>query len=265
MVKKIITGTRSGTEKAALAVAAKLGISDESPTGIAFDAADSDSNSVSYLDSRNFEFEKKRMDFGIAASTGTLIFSRGNLTRHGNYARKRTLNLRHQLLGIDLAQVSGFQASTLIASWIKLYHLTSLYITGPDADEDGAIYSETTTILESALLQARVADSKSGSVAARSIPPRSVNEAIAALASDLSFGDKTRIANMKKEQLGSLDFSLGNRIKSDFKLWSGNEALQESCRQISGDNYMGADEAVAFLIRKFWQHLQKADVLKIIK
>ena len=110
-----------------------------------------------------------------------------------------------------------------------------------------------------------MADTAVEPAAARSVPPRTVDEAVAALAADLSFGDKSRIANMKKEQLGALDFSLGNRIKSDFKLLSGNEALLESCRQISGEAYLSADEAVAFLIKKFWQHLQKTDVLKIIK
>ena len=265
MVKKIITGTRSGTEKAAQAIAAKLGIPTETPTGISFETADPKPPSVSYLDSRNLQLEQKRIDAGVASSNGTLIFSRGFLTRQANYARKRTLNLRHQLLGIDLAQLNGFHASTLIASWIKLYHLSILYVTGPDAEEDEAIHADVTAILEMAFLQARVADTEIGTVAARSVPPRSVKEAIAVLASDLSFGDKSRIANMKMEQLGTLDFSLGNRIKSDFRLWSGNDALLESCRQASSDDYMSADEAVAFLIKKFWQHLQKTDVLKIVK
>jgi hypothetical protein len=103
------------------------------------------------------------------------------------------------------------------------------------------------------------------SVTARSIPPRSVDEAIAVLASDMSFGDKSRMANMKREQLGALDFSLGDRIKTEFKLWSGNDPLLQSCRQVTGDDYLSVDEAAAFLIKKLWQHLQGTDVLKIIK
>jgi hypothetical protein len=205
------------------------------------------------------------VDISVAASNGTLIFSRGNLTRHAEYARKCTLSARHQLLGIDLRQVSGFQASNLIASWIKLYHIVTLYVTGPDAEEDESIYPEAAAILESAILQARVADAEMESVAARSIPPRSVDEAIAVLASDMSFGDKSRMANMKREQLGTLDFSLGERIKTEFMLWSGNEPLLQSCRQMAGDDYLSADEAVAFLIKKLWQHLQETNVLKIVK
>ena len=120
MVKKIITGTRSGTERAALSVAAKLGIAAESLEGVSFDTADSGSTRISYLDSRHFELQKKRLDAGIAASSGTLIFSRGAMTRIADYARRRTLNSGHQLLGIDLIQMNGFQASNLIASWMKL-------------------------------------------------------------------------------------------------------------------------------------------------
>ena len=108
MVKKIITGIRSGAEKAAQAIAAKLGIPTETPTGISFETTDPEPTSISYLDSRNFEHEQKRIDAGIVSSNGTLIFSRGTLTEKANYARERTLNLRHQLLGIDLNQVNGF-------------------------------------------------------------------------------------------------------------------------------------------------------------
>ena len=92
MVKKIITGTRSGTEKAAQAIAAKLGIPTDTPTGISFENTDPKPASVSFLDNRNFEREKKRIDAAIASSNGTLIFSRGALTRQADYARKRTLN-----------------------------------------------------------------------------------------------------------------------------------------------------------------------------
>jgi hypothetical protein len=265
MVKKVISGTRSGTEKAALAIANKLGVAAESPHGGSSDTAGAGTVSISYLDNRNFELEKKRVEIRVAASNGTLIFSRGHLTRHAEYARKCTLSAGHQLLGIDLSQVSGIQASNLIASWIELYHIVNLYITGPDADEDEVIYSEAAAILEPAILQARAGDTEMGPVAARSRPPRSVDEAVTVLASDLSFGDKSRIANMKQEQLGALDFSLGDRIKTEFRLWSGNDTLLESCRQMAGADYLSADEAVAFLIKKLWQHLQQSDVLKIIK
>ena len=44
-----------------------------------------------------------------------------------------------------------------------------------------------------------------------------------------------------------------------------NDPLLQSCRQMAGDDYLSADEAVAFLIKKLWQHLQQSDVLKIIK
>ncbi len=60
--------------------------------------------------------------------------------------------------------------------------------------------------------------------------PTTVHEAVELLIEELSFGDRTIIANMKEEDLGILDFAIGIRLKGELgsiaRLWqSSHQAL----------------------------------------
>ena len=66
------------------------------------------------------------------------------------------------------------------------------------------------------------------------IHPANVDEAVDLLMNELSFGDRTIIANMKEEDLDILDFVFRKRIKGEFGLGDGNEELLQSCRFKSG-------------------------------
>jgi len=53
--------------------------------------------------------------------------------------------------------------------------------------------------------------------------PATVDEAVNLLMDELSFGDRTIIANMKEEDLGLLDFAFRKRIKGEFGNGNGNK------------------------------------------
>lgn len=81
--------------------------------------------------------------------------------------------------------------------------------------------------------------------------------------SGLSLNDEIQITIMKKEDLPNLHFSLGAYIRNELGLWSGNEALLESCRQYSGKSDLHEDNASSVIIQALWERLQDKDILDL--
>ena len=95
--------------------------------------------------------------------------------------------------------------------------------------------------------------------------PQTVDQAVDRLLSELSFKEKTKIANIPKKDLACLHFSLGMHIRNKFELWSENKELIESCQLVSGDNYLHPDDASSVIIDNLWKRLQNLNVLRVIK
>ena len=95
--------------------------------------------------------------------------------------------------------------------------------------------------------------------------PHTIDEAVDLLIEELSFGDRTIIANMKEEELGNLHSAFGMRIKGEFGLGNGNEELLQSCRYKSGQPSMDPELASAFIIKNLWERVQDTPVLKVVK
>jgi hypothetical protein len=95
--------------------------------------------------------------------------------------------------------------------------------------------------------------------------PATVDEAVNFLMDELSFGDRTIIANMKEEDIGLLDFAFRNRIKGEFGLGNGNKKLLQSCRFGSGKPSIDLDSALAFIIRRLWNTVHNTRVMKAVK
>jgi hypothetical protein len=94
---------------------------------------------------------------------------------------------------------------------------------------------------------------------------KTVDEAVDLLTAELSFGDRTIIANMKEEDLRNLDFSLGMRIMVEFGLGPGNKELLQFCCFGSGQPSIDPDLASAFIIKRLWVKVQDTRVLKVVK
>ncbi len=94
--------------------------------------------------------------------------------------------------------------------------------------------------------------------------PKTVDEAVQRLISDLSLKDKNTIANMDEADLINLHFSLGLSIRNRF-FYPRNEQLLESCRFVSKDKYLHWDQASTVIIKKLWEKLRETHKLKIVK
>ena len=85
--------------------------------------------------------------------------------------------------------------------------------------------------------------------------PKSVDQAVDRLTSDLSLTEKSMIANMSEEELLDLQFTLGEYIRNEFRL-SENNDLMESCRSISKVDDINIGHAAFTIILEFWKKLQ---------
>lgn len=94
--------------------------------------------------------------------------------------------------------------------------------------------------------------------------PKSVDRAIDQLLIELSFGDKTRIANMSEAKLVEFHKSYGSFLRMKFRL-PGNDPLMESCRAISGLLEISGVQASYIILKELWNKLQESNVLKVIK
>ncbi len=95
--------------------------------------------------------------------------------------------------------------------------------------------------------------------------PQAVDEAVDRLLVELSLRDKTKLVNTDEEDLLELHFSLGMYVRNDFGLWDENTELMESCRSLSGEANLHADDASFVIIRELWEKVRESHVLRVVK
>jgi len=64
-----------------------------------------------------------------------------------------------------------------------------------------------------------------------------------------------------EENLIDVHFALGYQIRHEFGLWTGNDALLESCRILSGDKNLHVDDASMLIVKALWEKVQKSNIL----
>ena len=94
--------------------------------------------------------------------------------------------------------------------------------------------------------------------------PVTIEKAVDVLFKELSFGEKTRIANMSEARLVEFHKSYGSFIRMRFRL-PGNDPLMKSCRSRSGLIEISGVQASYIILKELWNKLQDSNVLKIIK
>jgi hypothetical protein len=235
MIKKIISGGQTGADRAALDVAIKLNISHGGwiPKGrIAEDGTLPQKYKLQEMPNESYP---ARTEQNVIDSDGTLIISRGKLSGGFDYTRKMTLRHHKQLLFVDLNNYEPFDAASLIASWISIQNIQILNVAGPRASKDPEIYGDVIKILahtiQILIYEGKKSDAGSGANKNRkpSKPPKTVDQAVERLISELSFKDKSTIANMVEVELSGLHNTTGEYIRNEFGLWSGNKDLMTSC------------------------------------
>ena len=263
MIQKIISGGRTGVELAGLDVAIKLGIAHGGWVSRGMRNSEGPLSEKYGLEETAALGFKSAMERNIADSDGTLRF-----------AVETTLRLQRQLLHADLSQQSAFEAASLISSWVALQNIRLVFITGPSASEDKNIYEQVKKILETAFYLEFV---KTGlhpehprlkplsDPAASPAWPHSVEDAVYRLKQVLPLKDRAVMANMQGGEIDQLRAGLGDYIKENFGLYTGNTALLRSCAQWGGLSEPLADEACAVILRALWKDLQTTHRLRIIK
>jgi len=97
------------------------------------------------------------------------------------------------------------------------------------------------------------------------MPPATVDEAIERLINELSLKDRALIANMAEIELDDLNLRLGQYIRNNFRLWTGNDALINSCKFISGEKNLHPDSASQIIIDELWKVLRGTHKLRVMK
>jgi Domain of unknown function (DUF6794) len=98
----------------------------------------------------------------------------------------------------------------------------------------------------------------------KNVFPKNIDDVVDRLISELSFKDKTKIANMSEAELIKLNMSWGIYIRNEFRL-GGNDPLLKSLISYAGVNIMTPEQASYIIIKELWEKLQNSRVLKIIK
>lgn len=240
MLRKIISACQTDAEQAALDVANNLDIPNE----------------------------KIQPDGNITESDGTLILTRGGSSDESILIRRRIEKYKIRFLHMDLDSTFPFDAVRQISEWITENHIRILNVTGYGE----RIYQNTSDILESVfymgLIGTEIMDPLSATyqdkVKTIVEMPKTMDQALHILVSRLTFKEKTRIANMPKEKLASLQASLGIYIRNEFRMKE-NDELMEACYGLAKKEELDENEACCLIIRELWKKLQSANVLRVVR
>ena len=215
MIRKIISGGQVGADQAALDVAIKLGI----PHGGWIQKGRKTQSGILPEKYRLKEMPsasyKERIEQNVQDSDGTLIISYGKPTGSSDYSRKIALKYKKHLLHIDPSQRNTRQSAELINSWIVLHNIEKLNVAGSRTSEDPKIYKVTMDILEKAYdLDPKLYKSITFQPVPRGKPdkiffdpstyPKTVDEAVELIISEMQLRKRITIANLKKEELKSI-------------------------------------------------------------
>jgi hypothetical protein len=272
MIDKIISGGQTGVDQAALDAAINLGIPYGGwvPKGRKTENGPlPDKYTMRQMPTSNYS---ARTEQNVIDSDGTLIISRGSLTEGSEYTRKMSMKHHQPWLHIELNKISKFHAAEIVVTWIIENKIKILNVAGPRASKDPEIYVDVLNLIESVYYLSLVKESTNRSYTDEMrrlgqpyTPPKSVEEAIGQLVSEIPLKAKTTIANMTEAELIALNATLGRYINDKYALITGNEELMESCRSISGQILMHEDDAATVIIHELWKKLQETHRLRIIK
>lgn len=264
MVRKIISGGHTSTDRAVLDVAIKFNIPHGGwiPKGLIAEYAPL--NDKYQLQEMSTNSYPKRTEQNVIDSDGTLIFSRGEPTGATYYTREMVLKHKRHMLHIDLNIATSYDAASLILSWIRIHNIRILNVAGPRASKDSQIYVDVFRILEIAYVMHQDVRHQAQRIKSNR-PPKTVEGAIDRLIKGLSLKDKATIANMEEFELSTLHFNLGAYVRNHFGLWSGNDELMTSCCLIVGKDRLDQDEAPSIIIKELWKLLRETHKLRVIK
>jgi hypothetical protein len=94
--------------------------------------------------------------------------------------------------------------------------------------------------------------------------PPTVEKAVDRLVADMTFADRTRIANMSEAALIRFHRSYGNFLRTELRL-PGNDPLMRSCMLTAAVVTITAADASYVILRALHDRLLTGNILKIVK
>jgi len=94
--------------------------------------------------------------------------------------------------------------------------------------------------------------------------PPSVDKVVDKLAVDMTFADKTRLANMNEAALIRFHQSYGIFLRNEFRL-PGNDPLMKSCMSTATVRTITPEQASYVILKELQKRLIAGNALKVIK
>lgn len=91
--------------------------------------------------------------------------------------------------------------------------------------------------------------------------PKSLAEAVDMLHANMGLNDEILLAAMREEDLIDVQVALGYHIGHEFGLLTGNTALFESCRLISGEKDLTVEDAPRTIVKALWEKVKKSSTI----
>jgi len=264
MLTKIISGGQTGADRAALDVAIEFSIPHGGWIPKGRQTEDGVLSNKYQLKEMPTASYPKRTEKNILGSDGTLILSHGKLTEGTALTVKMAKKHGRPYLHVDFLKNAGFFAARLINSWIAENRISVLNVAGSRASKDPAIYQATFKVLQAVFYLSEI-DSSLSNHGRSDGQPKTVDEAVDRLISELTLKDKTKIAKMGEYDLSALPLTIGQYIREKFGLGRGNEELMDSCRSISGEDILYKGTASMVIIEALWERLRQTHGLRVVK
>lgn len=275
MITKIISGGRTGAERAALDAAIKLSITHGGWAPVGRKVENGQLPGKYKLKEMLTSSHPKLKERNILDSDGTLVISRGDLTDDLLLTKKIAKEKQRPWFHIDIDIVHAFGAAAITSEWVAENEIKILNIAGPTESENPEIYRHTMKILESMYYMCLIKENFADSPSARHLDSRkyrksfnstqTVDEVVSRVMSELPLRDRTTIANMTAGELNSLHDTLGSYIENSFGLLGGNEKLIEDCRSINRRDEFHTDDSAGIIIYRLWERLQETHKFRVVK
>jgi hypothetical protein len=94
--------------------------------------------------------------------------------------------------------------------------------------------------------------------------PPTVEKAVDKLAADMTFADKTRLANMNEDALVRFHRFYGIFVRNQFRL-PGNEPLMKSCRSAAYLKRISPEQASYVILKELQKYLLAGNTLRVLK
>lgn len=273
MIKKIVSGGQTGADRAALDLAIKFNIDHGGwiPKGRKTEAGPlPDYYRLTEMPTDDY---KERTRQNIIDSHGTVIISRAELTGGSLLTQSYAKVVGRPNCFLNLSYTEEYEAGEILKSFILENRIEILNVAGPRMSSQPWVYQDVKTVLEVTLYMLFL-DSEQGKemdvyvpeVTAEPEYPKSMDEAISLLSSELPLKTRVFMAKLDPEQMYMVYFGFLDYIKKRLGLDSGNRDLIEECFETGILRKANTvEDAVMILLLSLKAHLEPHHALRIVK